>query len=133
MSSLLYRLGRWCAAHAWRTLALWLALLVGLGVLAGTVGTPLTSQISIPGTQFEKVIDRLGQEIAEAAGGAGTVVLESTDGGITWQGRNKGMLMDYLPNLPVMGVMPGSDRPLLEMSVIRWARDISLTVEGSSP
>ena len=80
MSSLLYRLGRWCAAHAWRTLALWLALLVGLGVLAGTVGKPLTSQISIPGTQFEKVIDQLGQEIPEAAGGAGTVVLESTDG-----------------------------------------------------
>ena len=80
MSSLLYRVGRWCAAHAWRTLALWLALLVGLGVLAGTVGQPLTSQISIPGTQFEKVIDRLGEEIPEAAGGAGTVVLESTDG-----------------------------------------------------
>ena len=80
MSSLLYRLGRWCAAHAWRTLALWLALLVGLGVLAGTVGKPLTSQISIPGTQFEKVIDQLGEEIPEAAGGAGTVVLESTDG-----------------------------------------------------
>lgn len=25
-------------------------------------------------------------------------VLESTDGGESWQGRNKGMLMDYLPN-----------------------------------
>jgi len=80
MSSLLYRVGRWCAAHAWRTLALWLVLLVGIGALAGIVGKPLTSQISIPGTQFETVIDRLGEKIPEAAGGAGTVVLESTDG-----------------------------------------------------
>ena len=80
MSSLLYRLGRWCAAHAWRTLTIWLVLLVGLGALAGTVGKPLTSQISIPGTTFQKVIDGLGTEIPEAAGGAGTVVLESTDG-----------------------------------------------------
>ena len=80
MSSLLYRLGRWCATHAWRTLALWLALLVGLGVLAGTVGKPLTSQISIPGTTFQKVIDGLGKEIPAAAGGAGTVVLQSADG-----------------------------------------------------
>ncbi|HSO64983.1 MAG TPA: MMPL family transporter [Ornithinibacter sp.] len=80
MSSLLYRLGRWCADHAWRTLAIWLVVLVGVGALAGTVGKPLTSQISIPGTQFEKVLDRLGAEIPEAAGGAGTVVLESTDG-----------------------------------------------------
>ena len=80
MSSLLYRLGRWCADHAWRTLAMWLVVLVGLGVLAGTVGQPLTSQISIPGTQFEKVLDQLGEEIPEAAGGAGTVVLETSDG-----------------------------------------------------
>ena len=80
MSSLLYRLGRWCAAHAWRTLTIWLVLLVGLGALAGTVGKPLTSQISIPGTTFQKVIDGLGKEIPEAAGGAGTVVLQSTDG-----------------------------------------------------
>ncbi|HET6967432.1 MAG TPA: RND transporter, partial [Ornithinibacter sp.] len=80
MSSLLYRLGRWCADHAWRTLAIWVVVLVGLGALAGTVGQPLTSQISIPGTQFEKVLDQLGEEIPEAAGGAGTVVLESTDG-----------------------------------------------------
>ena len=80
MSSLLYRLGRWCATHAWRTLTIWLVVLVGLGVLAGTVGKPLTSQISIPGTTFQKVIDGLGGEIPEAAGGVGTVVLQSTDG-----------------------------------------------------
>jgi putative drug exporter of the RND superfamily len=80
MSSLLYRLGRWCAAHAWRTLTFWLVLLVGLGALAGTVGKPLTSQISIPGTTFQKVIDGLGKEIPQAAGGAGTVVLQTTDG-----------------------------------------------------
>ena len=79
MSSVLYRLGRWCAAHAWRTLALWLVVLIGVGTLAATVGKPLTSQISIPGTEFEKVLDRLGGEIPEAAGGAGTVVLESGD------------------------------------------------------
>ena len=80
MSSLLYRIGRWCADHARTTLAVWLVLLVALGTLAATVGKPLTSQISIAGTQFERVLDRLGQEIPEAAGGAGTVVLESTDG-----------------------------------------------------
>ncbi len=80
MSSFLYRLGRWCAAHAWRTLTIWLVLLVGIGALAATVGKPLSSQISIPGTTFQKVIDGLGKEIPQAAGGAGTVVLRSADG-----------------------------------------------------
>ena len=77
MSSLLYRLGRWCATHAWRTIAIWLAVLTGVGALAGTVGQPLSSSISVPGTEFERVLDRLGDEIPEAAGGFGTVVLGS--------------------------------------------------------
>lgn len=83
MSSLLYRLGRWCATHAWRTLAIWLVALTGVGVLAGTVGQPLSSAISVPGTEFERVLDRLGERIPEAAGGFGTVVLESEGGPFT--------------------------------------------------
>ena len=77
MSSLLYRLARWCVAHAWRVLAIWLVVLAGVGALAVTVGKPLSSRVSIPGTSFEKVLDRLGAEIPEAAGGFGSVVLES--------------------------------------------------------
>ncbi|MFQ6171145.1 MMPL family transporter [Oryzobacter sp. R7] len=83
MSSLLYRLGRWCATHAWRVLALWAALLVLVGGLAGTVGNPLSSRITIPDTQFQRVLDNLGREIPEAAGGFATVVLESGSGEFT--------------------------------------------------
>jgi len=83
MSSLLYRLARWCAAHAWRVLVIWLVVLTGVGALAVTVGQPLSSRVSIPGTSFEKVLDRLGAEIPEAAGGFGSVVLESDGGEFT--------------------------------------------------
>ena len=50
MSSLLYRLARWSAAHAWAVLAAWLVVLTGVGALAVTVGQPLSSRVSIPGT-----------------------------------------------------------------------------------
>ena len=83
MSSFLYRVARWCAAHAWSVLSLWLVLLAAVGTLAATIGQPLSSRVSIPGTSFEKVLDRLGTEIPEAAGGFGTVVLESEDGEFT--------------------------------------------------
>ncbi|MGB7818649.1 MAG: MMPL family transporter [Ornithinibacter sp.] len=83
MSSLLHRLGRWCATHAWRTIGLWLVLLTAAGALAGTVGQPLTDKVSIPGTDFEKVLAQLGDEVPEAAGGVGTIVLESPDGAFT--------------------------------------------------
>ncbi|GAA4399407.1 MMPL family transporter [Fodinibacter luteus] len=79
MSTVLYRLGRWCATHAWRTLATWLVLLTGVGVLAATVSTPLGNGFTIPGAEFETVRQQLGEEIPEASGGFGTVVLTSDD------------------------------------------------------
>ena len=87
MSSLLYRVARWCATHAWRVLAGWLVVLVGVGALAVTVGQPLSSRVSIPGTSFEKVLAQLGREIPSAAGGFGSVVLESDEGEFTDQQR----------------------------------------------
>ncbi|HET9022887.1 MAG TPA: MMPL family transporter [Ornithinibacter sp.] len=87
MSSLLYRLGRWCATHAWSTLTIWLVVLTGVGALAATVGQPLSTRISIPDASFEKVVNRLGATIPEAAGGFGTVVLESDAGTFTDEQR----------------------------------------------
>ncbi len=83
MSTALFRLGRWCAEHAWRVIAAWLVLLAVAGTLAGTIGKPLTSQVSIPGTEFEKVLAQLGTEVPSAAGGFGRIVLESDSGSFT--------------------------------------------------
>ncbi|QIM22569.1 MMPL family transporter [Phycicoccus sp. HDW14] len=83
MSTALYRLGRWCADHAWRVVALWVVVLAVAGTLAGTVGRPLTSQVSIPGTEFERVLATLGTEVPSAAGGFGRIVLESDSGSFT--------------------------------------------------
>ena len=77
MSTALYRLGRWCATHARRVLVLWLVILVGAGALAATISQPLGNGFTIPGADFEKVRQQLGEEIPEAAGGFGTVVLSS--------------------------------------------------------
>ncbi|HMM95986.1 MMPL family transporter [Phycicoccus sp.] len=83
MSTALYRLGRWCAAHAWRVVAAWLVVLAVAGALAGTIGRPLTNQVSIPGTEFERVLSNLGTQIPSAAGGFGRVVLKSDTGSFT--------------------------------------------------
>ena len=83
MATALYRLGRWSATHAWRVLAGWIVVLALLGLGAARLGGTPTSQISIPGSQFQQVLDRLGQEIPDAAGGVGTVVFRSEDGAFT--------------------------------------------------
>ncbi|GAB3118095.1 MMPL family transporter [Janibacter alkaliphilus] len=88
MASLLHSIGRWCAHHAWRVVAGWVALLVALGALAGAFSQPLSNEISIPGSDFERVLDDLQTEVPEASGGFGTVVLKSDSDEFTAEQRD---------------------------------------------
>jgi len=61
-------------------------------------GTPASIDYGVfePGIHSIVVDPRNADHIHVAASSAG--VIETTDGGQTWTGRNKGMLMDYMPN-----------------------------------
>ena len=61
-------------------------------------GTPASIDYGVfePGIHSVIVDPRDAEHIHVAVSSAG--VLESTDGGQTWAGRNRGMLMDYLPD-----------------------------------
>ena len=80
MATFLYRLGRLAARRAWLTLGAWVAVLGILGGLMAAFATPPTSEITIPGAGFQTVLARLGKEIPAAAGGIGTITVESRDG-----------------------------------------------------
>ncbi len=59
-------------------------------------GTPASDGEFAPGIHSIVVDPRDPEHVFVAISTAG--VLETTDGGKSWRGRNKGMLMDYLPN-----------------------------------
>lgn len=61
-------------------------------------GTPASIDYGVfePGIHSIVVDPRDDDHLYVAVSSAG--VLETTDGGRTWQGRNRGLLMDYLPN-----------------------------------
>jgi photosystem II stability/assembly factor-like uncharacterized protein len=59
-------------------------------------GTPASEGEFAPGIHSIVVDPRNPDHIFVAVSTAG--VLETRDGGKTWQGRNKGLLMDYMPN-----------------------------------
>ena len=80
MAEFLYRLGRASARRARSVLALWFAVLVVAGVAFTLFSGTLSSAISIPDTPTTQVTDRLEQELPEASGGTGTVVLSTEDG-----------------------------------------------------
>ncbi|KNC19833.1 RND transporter [Arthrobacter sp. RIT-PI-e] len=80
MALFLYRLGSWTAAHAWRTLGAWAAILALAVTSFLTFGGALASSFDIPGTEAAKVTDELAEKLPDLSGGAGAVVLQTTDG-----------------------------------------------------
>ncbi|MGW8567356.1 MMPL family transporter [Isoptericola sp. NPDC055881] len=80
MAEFLYRLGRTASRHVRAVVALWVAVLVLAGVGYAVGGGTLSDSFSIPGTPTQKVTDQLAEDLPDAAGGTGTVVLSTEDG-----------------------------------------------------
>ena len=67
-------IARWCYRHRFVAVGLWLALLVGLGVVSQAVGTSYKSSASFPGTGSSKAQQLLSRAVPEQSGDADTVV-----------------------------------------------------------
>ncbi|MFC4584475.1 MMPL family transporter [Sphaerisporangium corydalis] len=89
MASWLGRLGGWCARHGRVVLAVWIILAGAL--TAGTLvfGRPVSSDVSIPGTDAQRAHDLMRDGFGPGYGSGGTVqiVLYSKDGSLLEAGR----------------------------------------------
>ncbi len=74
MSTVLYRMGRWCFRHRGLVSVAWLVLIVGLGALALSVKQPTSNVLSIPGTQSQQALDLLNRQFPGAGGAQAQVV-----------------------------------------------------------
>ena len=80
MSKYLYRLGHWCVRRRRTVLLAWVAILFGVGALAGTVGGSLSDEFSIPGTESQEAFDLLEERFPEASGSSARVVFAVDEG-----------------------------------------------------
>lgn len=80
MASFLHRLGRWCAQHPWRTITVWVLVIAAAATTAVAFAKPMSNEFDIPGSRFQVVLEDLKEQIPDAAGSMGTVVLSSEDG-----------------------------------------------------
>ncbi|TYD00101.1 MMPL family transporter [Arthrobacter echini] len=80
MAFLLYRLGSFAYRRRWWVISAWLAIMLAVGGAAAAFSGTLTNNFSIPGTESQRISDRLKDELPEAVGGTGTVVFTTDDG-----------------------------------------------------
>jgi RND superfamily putative drug exporter len=87
MALLLYRLGKFSYRHRWLVISLWLALLVAVGGSAAAFHGTLSNNFQIPGTETQRIADKLKQDLPAASGGSATIVFEAPAGGFTTESR----------------------------------------------
>jgi putative drug exporter of the RND superfamily len=73
-------MARACALHPWRTLAVWLVVIVGVAASANVFGGKLANDITIPGSDAQKAVDLLEERFPERSGDSTQLVFYSKDG-----------------------------------------------------
>lgn len=80
MSTFLYRLGKSAYSKPWYFLIAWIVVLGVVGALLGVNGIQSSSEMKIEGTESQKVLDMLAEELPAAAGGQASVAFTAPDG-----------------------------------------------------
>ncbi|WKU08160.1 MMPL family transporter [Micromonospora sp. HUAS LYJ1] len=84
MATLLYRLGRASLRRRRLVVAVWLVVLVGLGIAAATLKGPTAGNFTMPGTESQQALDLLAERFPAASGATGTIAVKApADGQLT--------------------------------------------------
>jgi RND superfamily putative drug exporter len=98
MAELLYRLGRLSARRAWLFIMSWIAVLgLAIGGFALFGGT-LSSSMSIPGTETDRVSAELSSRLGDVSGSSATVVF-AADNGESFSAQQSAQISESLTDL----------------------------------
>ena len=82
VSVFLYRLGRACLHHRWRTIGVWLFASVALIGLNRAVGGEMTNGFVVPGLDSQEAYDLLAERFPAEGGISAQVVIEAPEGSL---------------------------------------------------
>ena len=112
MATLLYRLGRFASRRRWAVLAVWIAILIGLGGAAVAVNGTMSDTFSIPGTPAQQAMDSLEAKMPAAGGATGRIVFAAPDGHTLAEPAYQEAIADVVTGVggleDVVAVMPPS-------------------------
>ncbi|MEN3308627.1 MAG: putative drug exporter of the superfamily [Micromonosporaceae bacterium] len=75
-------LARWCFRHRFTVVLLWLAALIGVGVVNSAVGTGYNDNFALPGTESTKALSLLQSAFPAQAGESDTIVWHVRQGSV---------------------------------------------------
>ena len=93
MGRALYRIGRFCAAHALLVLLAWIVIAVGVVAVMSAVGSMTTNDLSLPGTESQQATDLLAAKFPPQQNGSNPIVFHVSKGKLT-DSANKGAIED---------------------------------------
>ena len=77
---MLERLARWCYRHRWRTVFVWIGVLIASIALMNVAGGAYTSDFSLPGSETQEALDLLEEEFPARSGDSATIVFKADAG-----------------------------------------------------
>jgi RND superfamily putative drug exporter len=77
VTALLSRLGRWCAAHGWRVVVVWVLVLLAIGGLNRAIGGKAAETYRLPGTDAAVAQDLISRAFPGSATEANPLVITS--------------------------------------------------------
>src|SRR3954454_22614190 len=104
------RLARLCKAHPWRTVGVWLLLLVLVQAVASGVGTQKISNFRLPGTESQRAYDLLAAHFPAAKGDTDQIVFKARQGKLT-DPQNRAAITAALSKVKAAPDVGGVDSP----------------------
>jgi RND superfamily putative drug exporter len=106
-------LARWAFRHRRLVLGLWIALLLGLGIVNGVAKAAFNDDFKLPDTESKKALDILQQDFPSVSGQSGQIVLHAPGGTLRdpqVESQVNGMF-DRLSKLPGVASVQGYTTP----------------------
>ncbi len=75
------RFATWCTGHRKTVILAWLVALVGVGMLAGSVGSDFSEEFKLPASDSQEAFDLLEEKFPAQSGDTATIVFKA-DGGV---------------------------------------------------
>lgn len=130
MATLLYRLGRGSMRRRRLVAAIWLVVLVGLGLAAATLRGPIADNFTMPGTESQRALDLLAEQFPAASGATGTIAVRAPADGALASPQGQAVVKELTQEAATLPGVVGAVDPFQVGAVsptagTRWSRSSS--------